>query len=284
MITINNGFLSATISKKGAELRSLTTPDGKEYIWQINPEVWGNSAPIMFPICGVLKDGEYFLDGKTYKMGKHGLTRGTLFAVEKVSDSSATFLLKSDENTKKSYPFDFEFRVNFSLVEKRLVVRYEVKNLSSDEMIFSLGSHEAFSTPEGIQDYDVVFPQKETLYSYDMIGPLLSDTKTFMGLGVDTIHLNYDLFDVDTLIFKDIESRSATLRKRDGTREIRIEFDGLFNFMLWSKKNATFVCMECWNGTPDYYKTDKDFRTKIGLQKVGSNSTYVRTHTIEVIK
>lgn len=284
MITIKNDYLTATILKKGAELRSLKTADGKEYIWQADPAVWGSSAPIMFPVCGSLRDDEYTLDGKTYKMSKHGFAKTSLFDVEKKSDSSVTFLLKSSEQTKEVYPFDFEFRVVFSLSEKRLLVRYEVTNLGKENMLFSVGTHEAFSTPEGIEEYDVVFPEKEKLYSYDLKGPLLGNSKTFMGLSEDTIHLKYDLFDVDTLIFKDIVSRSAILQKRDGERAVRLEFDGFFNFMLWTKKNAEYICMEAWNGTPDPYNTDKNFRKKLGIQKVSPSSTYVRTHTIEVIK
>ncbi len=284
MIELKNALASVKISEMGAEIQSFKAND-KEYIWQKNPDIWNNSCPIMFPVCGSLRDGEIIINGKTYTLPKHGLAKTSLFEVEYADNTTATLLLKSSAETKALYPYDFEFRIIFTLFGKRLSVRNEVKNLTDDDMYFSLGSHEGYATPEGIDEYDVVFPQKETLYSYNLEGPLLDGTKTLFLEDSDTIHLSYDYYDgVDTLIFKDIVSRSATLKKRDGSRAVRVEFDGFFNFMLWTKIGAPFICMEPWNGTPDLVDTDKKIENKLGIQTVSAGQTYVRTHAIEIIK
>ena len=55
MITIKNEFLTAKINELGAELVSLKNGEN-EYIWEGKKEIWPNSCPIMFPICGGLKD------------------------------------------------------------------------------------------------------------------------------------------------------------------------------------------------------------------------------------
>ena len=114
MIELKNERLTAKISERGAELKSLCH-NGKEYLWEGRAEVWGSSAPIMFPICGGLKNDTFTHGGKTYNLQKHGYVRFADFEVESVSDTSAVLLHRSSEETKISYPFDYELRVRFSL-------------------------------------------------------------------------------------------------------------------------------------------------------------------------
>jgi hypothetical protein len=76
MITIENEQFVAGIRIKGAELASLRDKStGRELIWQADPEVWGGSAPILFPIIGKLKDGITRINGKSYEIPKHGVLR-----------------------------------------------------------------------------------------------------------------------------------------------------------------------------------------------------------------
>ena len=83
----------------------------------------------------------------------------------------------SNEETKKNYPFDFELRVIYSLEGKTLKVKYDVKNKGDDTMYFSIGAHEAYLCEEGIEEYDVILPEKETLDSSVLEGNLLGDKK-----------------------------------------------------------------------------------------------------------
>ena len=80
MITIKNEFITASINELGAELRSLIA-NGKEYIWEGKPEVWAGACPLMFPICGGLKDDKYIFEGKEYTLEKHGYARFKTFSV-----------------------------------------------------------------------------------------------------------------------------------------------------------------------------------------------------------
>ena len=103
MITIKNEFLTAKFNEVGAELKSLDY-NGIEYIWEGRKEVWAGSSPLMFPICGGLKDDKYTLDGVEYTLEKHGYGRFKTFEVESISDLSVVFLHKNDEETFKSFP------------------------------------------------------------------------------------------------------------------------------------------------------------------------------------
>ena len=72
MLKLKNAYISAEISLLGAELRSLKSADGVEYLWQGDPKYWSGSAPVMFPWVGRLMDGRYRYRGETYEMGLHG--------------------------------------------------------------------------------------------------------------------------------------------------------------------------------------------------------------------
>ena len=162
MVTLKNSELTVKVNELGAELRSIVY-NNTEYMWEGKPEIWSGTAPIMFPICGGLKEDKYLLKGKEYTLTKHGFAKLSLFEIESVTDESAIFLLKSSEETKASYPFDFEFRVIYTLSGKSLKVDYKVDNKSADTMYFNVGAHEAYATPEGIEDYDVLFVEEQTL-------------------------------------------------------------------------------------------------------------------------
>ena len=90
-ILLQNDQMQVRISPLGAELKSAKCGD-TEYLWQGN-ELWDGTAPVLFPICGRLLDGQYTLGGQTYKMDIHGFANTQTFAVESQTDTEATFLL-----------------------------------------------------------------------------------------------------------------------------------------------------------------------------------------------
>ena len=59
-ICISNGSMSAEIDCHGAQLRSLKK-DGFELLWQGDDRFWTETAPVLFPVCGGLKDDKYKL-------------------------------------------------------------------------------------------------------------------------------------------------------------------------------------------------------------------------------
>lgn len=277
-ITLSNGILTALISTRGAELISLKK-DNLENIWDGNPKIWPKHSPVPFPICGRLKDGKYTYDGKEYELGLHGFGPTSEYEVEKQTNTSATFLLKESKETLLVYPFCFEFRVTYTLKDNTLHVEYDVTNKDTKKMYFSIGSHEAYSCPEGIEEYSILFNQKENLEYSILEGAFLGDeTGTFGEL--DELQLKYDYFDVDTLIFKKIKSKDIMLKNRATGKKISISFEGIDNLLIWTKKGANFICLELWCGLPDYIGTDGDITKKIGILSLEPQKSLVRKHTI----
>lgn len=281
MIVLKNEVLTAKINELGAELKSLAC-DGRENIWEGRPEVWGGSAPIMFPICGGLKNDCYTFEGKTYTLPKHGYAKTKTFSVESVSETSAVLLHVSDEETKAMFPFDYEFRVVYTLEGHSLHMAYLVRNLGDGTMYFNVGSHEGYYTPEGIEDYDVIFPESETLDAYVLYGNLVSNQRLPIIKDTCTLPLYDKYFTVDALVFKDLVSRSAMLRNRKTGRTIRIDFPDAKYFVIWHKPNAPYICLEPWNGVQDTVDADGDLMHKEGITALEAHKEFRYVHTIIV--
>ena len=151
-------------------------------------------------------------------------------------------------------------------------------------MYFSFGGHEAFAVPEGLEEYDIVFEKTGDYYSTNLSGILLDYTKALMVKNSNILPMKTDYFKVDTLIFEDIESKSVSLRKKDGSREVKICFNGFENLMLWTKMGSKFLCIEPWDGLCDTKDTDKNLKTKLGIKSINKNESYKKTHSMEIVK
>jgi len=110
MITLTNDKMTVKINELGAEIKSIRCND-TEYIWGSLKEVWSDCCPLLFPICGGLKDDKYTFEGKEYILQKHGYGSETMFEVESATTTQAVFFHESNEETKACFPFDYELRV-----------------------------------------------------------------------------------------------------------------------------------------------------------------------------
>lgn len=282
MIILQNDKCKVKISEVGAELKSMFC-DAAEYIWQSCDEIWNSSSPLLFPICGGLKDDKYKYNGKEYVLRKHGFGRNVKFITEYVDNEKVILTHKSNDTTKLSFPFDYELRIIYTLKEKSLSVVYQVDNVSQGVMYFSIGAHEGYYTPEGIEDYDVIFPKAETLNSYILYGNILSD-QTIPIIRESTVLPLYEkYFTIDAMVFKDLQSKSAILRNRKNGKAIKLDFDFAPYFLIWHKPNAPYICLEPWDGLPDTVESDSDIAKKEGIIHLDKGQSYRAEHTITIL-
>lgn len=282
MITVSNEHLTAKFSELGAELKSLVC-DGKEHIWYGDPAFWTGSAPVLFPICSGLKDDEFIYEGKTYTMQKHGFARKSEFAVESVTESSVTFLLSSENCPKDNYPFDYEFRITYTLLGEKVNVEYNIKNLTDGDMYFSVGAHEAYLCPEGIENYEIIFENPENLDAYQLDGPLLTDNTKSYGQNTSVLPLSDSLFENDCLIFKHLNSHSVILRNKTTDQKIKAVFEGFDYLLLWTVPTAPYICIEPWCGITDNINTTKQLPEKEGIEKIEKGGEFYRLHSFEIL-
>lgn len=284
MITLKNNTSVVEINELGAEMKCFSV-NSVDYIWKGNPDVWARSAPNIFPMTGGLKDDKYILFGKEYVMPKHGFALKSMFEVESFSETEAVFVLRENEETKAMWPYDFEYRVCYKLEDGKVIVDYKVTNKTDKTMWFSVGSHDGFDTPEGIEEYDLIFPQKETLNSYTLFGNLIGKETTPIIEDSNILPLKYDYFKVDALVFKDVKSGSVQLVNRNNKRGIKLEFGAECPIlMVWTKPGAGYICIEPWFGAPDNLDSNYDITKKEAIQCIAAGETFVWTRTITVLE
>lgn len=278
-IILQSKDIKVTISALGAEIVSILK-DGKEKIWCGNPDVWPMHAPVMFPICGGLKDDKFIYGGKEYTLGKHGFARFMEFEVECAEENKAVFLLRSDEETLKQYPFDFEFRIAYTVEGTKIKVEYITKNVGSGDMYFSAGAHEGYACDGGIENYSIIFEEKEDLVSNVLEGNLLGYNTVNVGSGTKELKLKDEFFKVDALVFLNLKSKKVWLKNNVTDEILSVEFNGAPYLLLWTKYKAEYICIEPWFGISDFTDSNMDFANKRGITKLAPNDVCVNTHRI----
>ena len=279
-IEIKNEYLSISINTLGAELSSITGRGGTEFLWNGDKTVWSGKAPVLFPICGSLKGGKYTYNGTEYALPKHGFTRGSEFEGENLSETSARFTLKSNAETLSAYPFEFIFTITYELIEKNLKITYDVKNLSSDTMFFSIGSHEAYSCPEGIEEYYIEFEEPVTLDTLTVVDGGISTTPVRVAENITTLPLKYEYFSVDALIFKNASFDKASLVNKNTGKRCTVSFPGFNNFLIWTKPKANYLCLEPWCGALETTDADTCIENKENIVKLDKDMLFSIVHTI----
>ena len=287
--TIENEQLICSIESNGAEIRSLKNKaTNKEYIWQIDPSIWGSSSPILFPAIGKIKGDKITYKGIEYKMPKHGIIRtNTQLRFWQQASSKCSFTLDSSKETHQQYPFDFSFKVEFTLIKNRLIMAYHIENKDIELMHFACGGHTAYACPldqkTHLSDYVIEFPTPLTLKA-DTLGEsgLLSNYKREIKSKEGILPLSNTLFNEDALVFSNIEFSWVRLRKRNEEKGIIVRFKDYPHLALWSKPSADYVCIEPWLGLPDSENESIDLTEKSSYKTIDPGKKFTITIETEI--
>ena len=280
--TIENDYLTVQINDAGAELHSIVNKEnGVEYLWQGNPDIWYGQSPVLFPFIGRLLDDKYRYNGKEYTMQKHGFARKRTFESVSCAGCEAVFVLRSDDTTRPSYPFEFELYVKFTLKGKTLQATHTVVNKTDGEMYFSLGGHPGFNCAIG--DY-LEFDQPETLDTETIDADSIRIAeKTPVLREEKRITITEDIFNNDALILSGIRSKAVTLRSDKHDRAVRFTFGDVPFLGIWAKPGAPYVCIEPWCGVNDDRNVRTDVSEKEGIVRLPKGGVFDLVYTAEII-
>jgi len=289
MPTIRTRNFEVTAKTRGAELSSIKTADGVEYLWQADPAFWPRQSPLLFPIVGNLPNKTYAFGGKTYTLDNHGFIKLKEFAVLEEKTESMLFESASDDETLAVYPWKYRLTVGYKVKDKTLTVDWTVKNEDDKAMPFSIGAHPAFRAPlvsgETREDFDLLFEKKETSLRHFLTpaNVLSGETGPFLD-GKDAIRVTPDLFERGAIVLKDHKSRSVTLKSRKSGRSVRVDFEGFPYLGIWSPKGETtpFVCIEPWYGVMPLENSTQDITRKEGVLTLGPGEIFRAEYKITV--
>lgn len=252
-ITLAFGDHGAKINTLGAQLESLTL-SGREVLWQGDPDIWGDHAPVLFPFIGRCREDRYTHRGKEYPMGLHGFAWKKEFSPVAVEDDRCLLELTEDAATLECYPFAFSFRVEFRLEEGGLGVRFRVENRSREIMPFALGWHPGFRLEGAPENYRLWFPEVKQPREI-CIHPkcMVTGREAEAAMEGEIFGLSGELFQTSARVYRGLGER-VVLQTRDGAPVLEMEYRGFPTTTLWQTlgSNAAFLCLEPWLGRPGH--------------------------------
>lgn len=239
-LTLKDGDYTLTIvPKKGGMAMSFKHSD-EEYLWLRDKNFESTDrtrcgVPILFPNCGMPKDGVHIFDGKAYPMENHGFADLLPWDVKEASDDKIVLSLEPNGLTKFVYPFDFKLTMTYTLINNKAGLSLNVENTDKKDLPFSVGFHPYFA----ISDLDNV--------TFDI------KAKTMNGEAAPAeITLPHNVGgDQNTRVLSGVES-PMILKDSKLNHTVRIDFkEGFGNGILWEQEAEKFVAMEPWNGFAD---------------------------------
>lgn len=254
---LKNDDLSVELTTKGGALTSIRDMSGREYLWQGDPKYWSGQAPVLFPICGSLRDDRAVTeDGKPVCMPRHGMVRKEEFRLESVSGDKISFSIGENESMLARYPYKFRLFLTYTLKEKNIQVTYGILNEGTVPMPFFIGGHPAFNCPldrgEEYSDYLIVFEREENgtvPASLTETGLIDMGKRTAILDNNSVLPLSHNLFEKDAIIFDRLESKKIRYVHSREQKGIQLEFSQFPYLILWSSANhGPFIAMEPWSG------------------------------------
>lgn len=287
MEQIKNDKLTVTVSKHGAELQSIKDANGKEYLWQADPKFWDRHSPLLFPIvCGLWED-KYRVNGKEYKLGRHGFARDTDFKLIAQGDNQLVYCLNDSTETLKDYPYHFNLAVSYKITENKIKVVWHVENTDNKEIYFQIGGHPAFNVPDLKSGEPLVgtlkFDEEEPSRLYGNVGgcitPGYHKVKTEDGL----YKFTQDDFKDDAVIFDHSQLKKISIINKEGKPEVTLDIKTPA-VGIWSPygKDAHFVCIEPWYGIHDWAEYDGEFKDKYLMNKLLPGCSFMSEYTITI--
>jgi galactose mutarotase-like enzyme len=173
--------------------------------------------PLLFPICGNLVDDTY-----------------TLSEQSDFNGASLTVNLKSSEETRAVYPFDFELNYIYTLQGNNLELRYRHTNLSQEPMPFATGIHPYFWAPDKSQ---LVFDLPSD--RYQIKGD--KNVQSFPG------KFDFEQDEID-FAFINLSKQSAVVTDQSRNLKLTVSYDKNYSTLVfWTVKGKDFYCLEPWS-------------------------------------
>ena len=286
--TIKNEFLEVQVNDYGAELWSIKgLKTNTEYLWQGEKPYWGDRATVIFPICGRLYQGKYTYKGKTYDMIIHGFAKKMNYEVEEHTDTKIRLSFASNDFTRAQYPFEFIFKMEYTLEGNTITQRYIVENTDDKEMIFSVGGHPGFKFPfnkgEEYDDYYLEFatdePKEQVVFSNHLFS---GEHIPYQMKDGNKIQLSHKFFEKG--LFTKGGSKEVTLKTKANNQSVTLKFDEFEWLGLWKDNftTAEFACIEPWKSLPSVDGKEEDFETKANMEHLEPNGKFTAKFTISI--
>jgi len=208
--------------------------------------------PILFPICGPLRDDRWETGGREYGMKQHGFARVLPWQVVSQEADRITIELTSSEVTRTSYPFDFSIRYTYQVSAGHLHIEQAFENRSPQPMPFSSGFHPYFAT---LDKSALRFDIPASVAAPNPYG----DAHSFSGFdfSADVIDLRFPVR--NAALSPDMPAPRAHFDDPTQARRITLSAHPDYrSFVFWTLRDKPFCCLEPWTARGDALNTGDD--------------------------
>jgi len=274
---------TAEVSPMGAELVSWRA-GGVDLVWEPQPEVWPQTAPLLFPVVGWTRDG-IRVDGERFPLGLHGFARRKRFAIREKSEKTVSLILQEDEESRGLYPFAFRLEAHFVLRPGALRVSLTATNRDARPLPYAVGLHPGFRWPldGSAAPHAIRFGAAER-GEVPVIAPggLFSSRRRAIQLEGRRLPLSAELLQKEALCFLDAASRRLLYDNGDGLA-LAVELEDFPHIALWALPPAPFLCIEAWtgHGDPEDFRGDLYEKPSMRILAPGESAAHAATFRLE---
>jgi galactose mutarotase-like enzyme len=223
--------------------------------------------PILFPIAGALRDGQFQAGGQTYAMRQHGFARNLPWTIADQSTADGarmTLELAPSAATRAQFPFEFRLSFTYSLSAGRLTIGQRFMNTGDVEMPIHPGLHPYFLVQDARKKEARVLTDATT--AYDNRAGRQITLRAPIDLSASEVDLH----------LADHWPRTVRL-VRPGDRDLDLSLGVPDRILVvWTQRGKDFVCVEPWTAPADAINEGKAVR-------VPPQGTHETTFSIAVV-
>ena len=218
----------------------------------------------------------------------HGFVKYTDLKLTDRTQTSMTFELTDNEETRKQYPWAFLYRISYTLEGAKLRVNVSVTNRDERKMYFGEGGHPGFAIPlaPGLsyEDYYVALPEAEEPVRIGFSEDCFrngADAPYSLKDG-KRIPLHHGLFTQDAIVLKNAGHCAVIGSDRDPAK-LMVTWTHPF-LGIWSKpfSEAPYVCIEPWGSLPSRKGRIEHFETQEDLNVLLPGEIYESEWAVEI--
>lgn len=273
MVIIENEILKVSINTKGALLTSIIDKrNDEELLYQIEKDSWPFQDVQIFPIIGATN--YRVKDFKLSSPTRHGFIRNMEFKVINKTNETATLRITSNEETKKLYPYDFDFFITYSLKFDKLTITTKILNLSNETLLCMYGAHTAIKANE-----NAILNLGKGYTQYKLIDGLISEKGTLID--DNKIQLTKDYFKKEDTVVID-NTFDKLIIKNGFNHDVIYTFDAPL-FALWSRNDTgNFVCLEPWWGISNVTNEEIELKDTKFINEIKKEKEFTYSLTFQL--
>ena len=257
-----HGNIATILPEKGATVISFIS-NGREMFYLDRENINSTERPrcgipFLFPVFGRTPEDSI------YPMEIHGFGHTSVWTVLGEKEDELRLELKSDENTRKVYPFEFRVELDFTIKDGKLHIHQVYENTGDKDMPFAFGFHPYFA---------VVPTDVEVTVDAEL--EMNMQTGQPAPYGGEPVRIRFPEGAPESGVFFLQAKNEAVIHA--GENQLHMQFDENFNrLVFWAVRVKEFLCVEPINSSPNGLVTGDCYTLAPGAKREAEVAYFVK--------